>query len=1133
MTKQGLKLEKNQYINMIRYVLENLKMVDKVGSVLVIGGGIAGMRSSLDLSSSGFKVYLVESSPVLGGEITQLDCLTCKVCHRYFPQSENYEKMTCGVCYLPTILDDVRWNSNIDVLTRSHINAIEKKDENFVVSISRNIGYTDNEKRNSQGSDLDKTEIETTIHEDRELIVGAIILSAGFEEFDARKKSEFGYGLYKNVVTSIEFERLVSASGPTNGEVIRPSDGRKPQKIAFIQCVGSRDEQLGNPYCSSVCCTYAMKEAVMAKEHDNSIQITIFHMDIRTFGKGDEEYYNRAQEEHDVKFTWCRVASVEEVPETKNLLVKYVESGEIKTDEFDIVVLSTGFRPGKNVEDLANMMGIELNQFNFCETGVFSPVETNIPGIYVGGAISAPKDVSDTIAQASAAAAKASSMIASERGKEITVKEYPPERQVAGKEPRIGVFIDSSDAYADEVVDLQALSEYVTILPDVVYVEKNPIICNEHSQNRIKEMIEEHDLNRIVIAAGSPRTTEPFFRNTLREAGLNPYLFQIANIREQCAWVHRDEPEKAVAKAKDLLRMAVARARLLEPLPKLFLKVNQSALIIGGGLSGMTAALEMARQGFEAYLVEREAKLGGNLRNLHYIISQKNEDPQQKLGELIEQVENNPKIHVFKGSTLKKIEGRIGAFKSTLSNDSEIEHGVVIVATGGREYKPTEYLYGQNPNVLTQMELEEKLGKEELKPNSVVMIQCVGCRNKERPYCSRVCCAHAVKNALKIKERNRDANVYVLYKDIRTYGLRELAYREAAKKGVRFIRYDDENPPVVTEEGGHLTVSVKDPVIGEEVILNPEILVLSTATLPQADNAVLAELLNVPLNTNKFFLEVHTRLKPMEFVTNGIFMCGMAYSPMFVDESISQACGAAAKATAILWNGEMELEPIISEVIDLNCDGCAYCIDPCPYNALTLIDYMRNGQIKKTVERNETACKGCGVCMATCPKKGIAVRGFSLKQLSAVADSALEQSHMEGREEFEPLILAFCCNWCSYTGADLAGITSLQYPSNIRIIRVMCSGMVHPNLVIDALLGGADGVMICGCHPGDCYYLEGNFKAIDRAEAISLLLEDFGLEPERFRLEWISATEAPKFAATMGEFTEQLKTLGPSPYKTY
>jgi heterodisulfide reductase subunit A len=1000
---------------------------DKVGAVMVVGGGISGMQSSLDLADSGFKVYLVDKLPSIGGVMSQLD--------KTFPTND------CAMCIMAPKLVGTGRHHNIEIISNAEIDNLEGQEGNFKVSLVRRPRRINEEKCTGCGVCGTKCPVEAIdeynwgltkraatfvrypqsvplkfmIDKDKcigcgicqeeckagaveydqeeqkiELNVGSIILSPGYSMFDPTLKTEYGYGRCKNVVSSMEFERFLSATGPFAGTVMRPSDGDIPEKVAFIQCVGSRDSQIGNEYCSSVCCMFAMKEAIIAQEHSEGLKSHIFFMDLRAFGKEFDDYYKRAEEEHGIKFTRCRVAEVREVPETQNLIIKYVEDGEVKEEEFNMVVLSTGFKPPENVKEFAEKLGIDLNKYDFCATGVFSPLETSKPGVYVSGVFSGPKDIPDTVAQASGAAAKASSVISSERGKMITIKEYPPERDITGEEPKIGVFVCHCGINIGGVVDVPEVVEYAKTLPNVVYAEHNLYTCSEDTQKGIKEKIDEHKLNRVIVASCTPRTHEPLFRSTTREGGLNPYLFEMANIRDQCSWVHMHDPGKATKKAKDLVRMAVAKARMLEPLYKLELNVSQSAMIIGGGLSGMTAALEMAKQGYETHLVERENELGGNLRKLHYVLSEKSEDPQKILKETVEKVMNNDKIKVHVGTTVKSIEGFMGNFKSTFSDGTEIEHGVVIVATGGQEYKPKEYLYGQDERVMTQMELEEKLAKDNLKPNSVVMIQCVGSRNEERPYCSRICCADAIKNALKIKEKNPNADIYVLYKDIRSYGFREDYYREAADKGVRFIRYDDENKPEVTKEGDELVVSIKDLILEDQIKINPKYVVLSAATLPQPDNEELAQMLKVPLSKDKFFLEAHMKLRPVDFASEGVFLCGLAHSPKFIDESISQACGTVSRACTILSNEVMELEPTISEVIDENCDGCAYCIDPCPFNALTLIEYMRNGNIKKTVERNEAACKGCGVCMATCPKKGILVRGFKLEQLGAMVDAALE-----------------------------------------------------------------------------------------------------------------------------------------------
>ena len=1009
-----------------------------VGSVLVVGGGISGMQSSLDLADSGFRVYLIDTLPSIGGVMSQLD--------KTFPTND------CAMCIMAPKLVTTGRHHNIHVISNAEIEKVEGELGNFKVTIKKRARRVNEEKCTGCGVCAQKCPMEAideynmgmlprasifvrypqaiplvfcidpnkcigcgicaeeckanAVEYDQEdtlteVNVGSIILSPGFKPYDPTAKEEYGYSVYKNVLTSMEFERFLSATGPYAGTVLRPSDGEVPKKVAFIQCVGSREDpgKGGNPYCSAVCCMYAMKEAIIAQEHTAGLEPHIFFMDIRAHGKEFDDYYERAEKEYGIKFTRDRVSEVQEDPETKNLFVSYVEGGDQKCEEFDLVVLGIGFLPPENVQKLAEKLGIELNHYNFCSTSSFSPLETTKPGIFVSGAFSGPKDIPDTVAQASGAAAKASSLIADARWAETATREYPPERDVSSEEPRIGVFVCHCGINIGGVVDVPGVVEYAKTLPNVVHAEHNLYTCSEDTQGHIKEMIKEHNLNRTIVASCTPRTHEPLFRGTTAEGGINPYLFEMANIRDQCSWVHMHEPEKATTKAKDLVRMAVAKSRLLEPLQKMSLPCNKNALVLGGGLSGMTAALELAKQGYNNFLVEKEAELGGNLRHIYYTLSQngngpnsKTDDPQAKLNELIQAVTNNDKIKVYTNTILKEVEGFVGNFKSTLSSngtDETVEHGVVIIATGAYEYKPEKYLYGQDPNIMTQRELEAKLAAGDFSANSVVMIQCVGSRDEEHKWCSRTCCSEAVKNALKIKELKPDTKVYVMYKDIRTFGFREDYYREAAEKGVQFIRYDDEHKPGVSSDGGKLTVLVPDFVLKSNITLHPDIVVLSAGTHPNPDNEEIAKLLKITLNKYNFFLEAHMKLRPVDFATEGIFLAGLAHGPKFIDESISQACGTVARATTILAKDAVDIEPQISHVVDENCDGCAYCIDPCPYNALTLIEYMRNGAIKKTVETNESACKGCGVCQATCPKKGIYIRGFKLDQISAMIDACL------------------------------------------------------------------------------------------------------------------------------------------------
>jgi heterodisulfide reductase subunit A len=825
-----------------------------------------------------------------------------------------------------------------------------------------------------------------------ELTAGAVILAPGYEVFDAAQKPQLGYGRFPNVITALEFERILSASGPFCGKVARPSDHRPPKRIAFIQCVGSREHD--RDYCSAVCCMYATKEALIAKEHaGEDLECDIFFMDLRAFGKGFEAYYQRAVQ-HGVRYIRCRPASVEEVPGTGNLRIEYLGPNDRKeTAEYDLVVLSTGLAPPKGARELAERLEIQLNELGFCGTGTFTPVESSRPGVFVAGPFSEPKDIPETVMQASAAASRVLSLLAPAKHTLTRARVEVPERDVTGEEPRVGVFVCHCGTNIAGVVDVPAVVEYAKTLPGVVYAENNLYTCSNDTQERIKEKVKEHGLNRVVVASCSPRTHEPLFRNTCREAGLNEYLFEMANIRDQCSWVHMLEHEPATRKAKDLVRMALAKSRLLEPLQKGHVPVEKAALVIGGGLSGMVCALELANQGFSVCLAERENELGGNLRRIRYLLTA--EDPRAGLESVIEEVRKNRNIRLFTGAKVESIEGSIGSFKTRLSVDGdvhELAHGVVVVATGAKEYRPTEYLYGADPGVLTQLELEERLagdGRVSL-PSTVVMIQCVGSRDAERPYCSRVCCSEAIKNALRIKQLRPETAVYVLFRDVRAYGFAEAFYTKARQQGVVFVRFEEDRKPEVARSGDRLQVSVYDPTVEKEILIPAGWVVLSAGTVADAGNKAVAQLLKVPLNQDAFFLEAHMKLRPVDFATDGVFLAGLAHSAKSIEESIIQAGAAAARAGRILSRDSVELEASLSCVRDDGCDGCAYCIAPCPYKAITLLEYARDGAIKKIVEVNESLCKGCGTCQATCPKGAIFVKGFRLDQIQAQVSAALE-----------------------------------------------------------------------------------------------------------------------------------------------
>jgi heterodisulfide reductase subunit A len=734
---------------------------------------------------------------------------------------------------------------------------------------------------------------------------------------------------------------------------------------------------------------FAIKEAVIAQEHNPGLGATIFFMDMRAFGKEFDDYYIRAEKEHGIRFVRNnRISSIVEEPETNNLQVTYIEKGQLVTEGFDMVALAVGMTAPKDAKDLSEKLGIQLNEYDFCSTDIlFSPLETSRPGIFVGGAFGAPKDIPDSVSEASGAAAKASSIIASERGKLVIVKEYPPEKEVAAEEPRIGVFVCHCGINIGGVVDVPGVVEYAKTLPNVAYAENNLYTCSQDTQKKIREKIEEHNLNRVIVASCTPRTHQPLFQNTVREAGLNPYLFEMANIRDQCSWVHMHEPKKATQKAKDLVRMVVAKAGLLEPLERVPINIKPSGLIVGGGLSGMTAALELSKQGYEAYIVERESDLGGLMKRIHHELVGEEKDIQKKLKGMKKTLDSDDKIHVFTSSKVKSVSGYLGNFKTIIDHngeDREIEHGIVIVATGGLEHKPKEYLYGKNDKVLTQLEFEEKLAREKkVDADTIVMIQCVGCRNEERSYCSRVCCTEAVKNALKTKELKPDVNIYVLFKDIRTYGFSEVFYEEAAGKGSKFIRYDDERKPEVSDKKD-LRVKIKEQFLDEEIMIKPDLLVLSAATIPHPDNGELAQMLKVPLSKHGFFLEAHMKLRPVEFATEGIFLCGLAHSPKFFEECVSQASAAVSRASTILSKDVLEAEGMVSTIDEEICSGCGTCVVICPFNA---IEKDENDIARVT----PALCKGCGTCAASCPEKAASLKQFTDEQLIAQVKAAVKE----------------------------------------------------------------------------------------------------------------------------------------------
>jgi len=975
---------------------------------MVVGAGIAGIQASLDLAESGYLVYLVESSPAIGGTMPMLD--------KTFPTND------CSMCILSPKLVECGRHLNIKTLTMSDVVDLRGEPGNYNVTIRKRARYVDIEKCKGCGECADACPqdvddefnqglgsrkaiykpyaqaypnayvidkencLECGACEDAcqvgcinhemedetvEIEVGSVILSPGFETFDASALDYYGYGRFKNVVTSLEFERILSASGPFHGHLVRPSDHQEPKKVAWIQCVGSRNIRQEKGYCSAVCCMYAIKEAIIAKEHSpHGLDTSIFFMDMRTHGKGFEKYYERAKDQG-VNFVRSRIFEIIEKDDGSGaLFIRYAdEAGNICNEEFDMVVLSVGLQPSKSFIETAGKLGLNLNNYSFCEPAGLTGVGASREGIFVAGAFSSPRDIPETVMQASAAAGESARLLAEARGTLVAEKEFPAERDVSGEEPRIGVFVCDCGVNIASVVKVPEVVEMAKSLPNVVYAGEYIYVCSQDSQNTMRQLIEEHKLNRVVVASCSPRTHKPLFQETMKDAGLNRYLFEMANIRDQCSWVHQKESEKATAKAKDLVKMVVAKAALLEPVRQSSSGVIKQALVIGGGVSGMTSALSLADLGYKVSLLEKSENLGGVASRIKQGL--KGEDIPVFISNLVENIKNHTNVELFTGSEIKDVSGYVGNFTTTLENGKEIKHGVTIIATGGEEYKPTEYLYGQDDRVMTQLELEGAIASGDPKvagAKTAVLIQCVGSREPGRMYCSRVCCAKSVKLALKMKAQNPEMNVFVLYRDIRTYGFFEDLYREARSKGVIFVRYAVDNKPVVEAAEGGLKVTVTDHVLCQPLEIDVDIVSLAAAIVAPESNGKLSQLFKVPLNEDSFFLEAHMKLRPVDFASEGIFMAGLAHGPKNIEENVAQAKAAAGRAQTILSKDHLESHGVVAVVQQDKCAACLTCVRLCPYNAPKIRNYA--------AEIEAVVCQGCGSCAGECPNKAITLQHY-------------------------------------------------------------------------------------------------------------------------------------------------------------
>lgn len=1124
-------------------------------SVLVIGGGIAGIQASLDLAKGGARVVLVECAPTIGGVMAVLD--------------KNFPTLDCSICIEAPKMSEVGLHPNIEVLSPAEVAGIDGKPGNFTVHIRQKSRYvTDACTRCGEctnvcpvvlpneydsGMAIRKAiytpipqsvpgayliDLDHCLNEPPNYMpcnhcsdacppgaidflmppesvverqVGAVILAAGYDMLDPRALKEYGYGSHPDILTALEFERLVNSAGPTGGEILRPSDGRQPENLLFVLCVGSRDQH-HMQHCSRFCCMYSIKHAYQSIDHGIT-DVTVLYMDVRAYGKGFDGFRQRTDSQG-AKFIHGRPARIANNGDGRiRVVYEDIQHAERVDASYDMVVLANAVTPSQGLEELAQRLGIEMDADGFIHANESAGglIMTTRPGIYAAGCVSGPKDIPDSVSEGSGAAALSLRHLTSRHW-----PEPPTVEPIADIDsPRMGVFICHCGSNIAGVVDVKRVAEYAKTLPDVVYAGNQMFSCAGNTQQEIEEIIRREKITRVVVAACSPKTHESIFRDVLTRAGLNPYLLEMSNIRNMDSWVHKKDKESATIKAMDMVSMAVEKARLLSPLTASHLELTQSAMVIGGGIAGMTAAAALAQQGFTTHLVEKEAQLGGLLNRLDILAPS-----EINAAEMIAAKEREVKksrVHVHLNDSVETIGGVVGNFYARLSSGKDLRVGAVVVATGGKPYPPQEFDYGKDARVVSNLDLEKLLQTGSIEAEKVTFISCVGSRQGSAG-CSRYCCTSMIHQALRLRRMGKQ--VRVLSKDIRTYSRNaEEQYQQAMKAGVQFFRYADLPPQeAVTWQDGR--VIFHDELLGQRIGIASDLLVLVSGLSAVEDN--LSDQLKLSHSEDGFYMELHPKLGPVETAVQGVYLAGVSQGAKDIRESIAQALATAGKAGSLLARGEIEKEPLTAQHIEELCTGCMRCVKVCPFNAIEQIGQPGKGG---TVRILEAACMGCGTCAAECNFSAIEMPYFTKNQILAQVDAALKENPQQK-------CLVFTCNWCSYAGADLAGIEKRQYPPSARVIRTMCSARFEEGFIARAFEKGAGAVLVTGCRltetGSDCHYNYANRLTNKRFQYWQRKFQGKGIEADRLQLRWISAAEGKEFAEKIAEMDEVVRKYYPN-----